>query len=97
MPAGGHPNHGGKIPIEIQAIYSRAFLGLCGVIISLCGVVVGLWSSAIERDLADIRKTLDARADLPPRTTELERRTGEQDKELDDHEGRIRTLERARR
>lgn len=47
--------------------------------------------------MADIRKTLDERASIPPRTTELERRTGEQDKHIDDHEGRIRTLERERR
>jgi len=72
---------------EIKVIFSRPFIGVCGVCIALCGVVVGLWSSAIERDLNEIRATLNARASLPPRTIELERRT-------DDQEGRLRAIER---
>ena len=72
---------------EVKVIFSRPFLGACGLIIALCGVVVGLWSSAIERDLNEIRATLNAHASLPPRTIELERRT-------DDQEGRLRAIER---
>ena len=86
-----------KFNAEIQAVYSRPFLALCGVVASLCGVVIGLWSSSVERELAGIHKILDERASVPPRTAELERRTDEQDKQLGDHEARIRVIERARR
>lgn len=72
---------------EVSALFSRPFLGACSLVIILCGVVVGLWSSAIEKDLGDIRRTLDDRATLLPRTAELEKRT-------EDQERRLRELER---
>ena len=72
---------------EISALFSRPFIGACGLILVLCGVVVGVWSSTMEKDISDIRRILDERATLPPRTAELERRT-------EDQEQRLRTLER---
>ena len=81
------PGHEDKTD-EIDALFSRPFLGACGIIIALCGMVVGLWSSSIERDINGIRLTLNERASLIPRTTELEKRT-------DDQEGRLREIERS--
>lgn len=72
---------------EISALFSRPFLGACGLVVVLAGVVVGVWSSQIERDLNAIRAVLNERASLIPRTAELEKRT-------DDQEDRIRDLER---
>ena len=72
---------------EIKVLFSRPFLGACSLCLVLCGVVVGLWSHAIERDLDEIRNTLNDRASLIPRTAELEKR-------LDDQEGRLRAVER---
>ena len=72
---------------ELSALLSRPFIGACGLIIVLSGAVMGHWISGVKEDLTDIRSTLDRRADLPPRTTELERR------DLD-KEGRLREVER---
>jgi len=72
---------------ELNALFSRPFLGACSLVLVLAGVVVGVWSSAIERDLTAIRSTLNERANLIPRTAELEKRT-------DDQEERLRELER---
>jgi len=60
---------------ELSALLSRPFLGACGLIIVLTGALGGYWISGVKEDLAGIRATLDSRADLPPRTAELERRT----------------------
>ena len=67
---------------EVKVLFSRPFLGACGIIIALCGMVLGLWSSAIERDLLDLRLTLNERASLLPRTTALEQRTADQEERL---------------
>jgi len=72
---------------EINALFSRPFLGACSLILVLCGVVVGIWSAGIEKDLASIRAILNERAALAPRTAELERRT-------EDQEQRLRAIER---
>lgn len=72
---------------ELSALLSRPFLGACSLILVLTGLVMGNWINGVKADLADIRATLDRRADLPPRTSELERR--DQDKEE-----RLREIER---
>jgi len=72
---------------ELSALLSRPFIGACSLVIVLSGVVVGDKFIAIKDDLAEIRTILNSRADLPPRTTELERRDA-------DKEGRIREIER---
>jgi len=72
---------------ELSALLSRPFIGACSLVIVLSGIVVGDKFIAIKDDLAEIRTILNSRADLPPRTTELERRDA-------DKEGRIREIER---
>jgi hypothetical protein len=72
---------------ELSALLSRPFLGACGLVIVLAGAVVGDKFIAIKDDLTEIRVILNSRADLPPRTTELERRDA-------DKEGRLREIER---
>jgi hypothetical protein len=72
---------------EISALLSRPFIGACSLVIVLAGAVVGDKFIAIKDDLTEIRATLNSRADLPPRTTELERRDA-------DKEGRLREIER---
>lgn len=74
---------------EIKVIFSRPFLGACGIIVALCGYVIGLWATAIEQDrqetrvaITDIRRILDERATLTTRTAELERRTEDQEQRL---------------
>lgn len=62
---------------EIQVFLTRPFLAVCSAVFVLCGVVVGLWSSAIERDVREIRAILNERAELPSRVTQLEKRDGE--------------------
>lgn len=71
---------------ELSALLSRPFLGACSLILVLAGAVVGNWISGVKEDLVDIRTTLNSRADLPPRTAELERRDA-------DKEGRLRAVE----
>jgi hypothetical protein len=72
---------------ELSALLSRPFLGACGLVIVLAGAVVGDKFIAIKDDLTEIRVILNSRADLPPRTAELERRDA-------DKEGRLREIER---
>ena len=72
---------------ELSALLSRPFLGACGLVIVLAGAVVGDKFIAIKDDLTEIRVILNSRADLPPRTAELERRDT-------DKEGRLREIER---
>lgn len=72
---------------ELSALLSRPFLGACSLVVVLAGVVVGVWASGIKEDIASIKSTLNERADLPPRTAELERRDV-------DKEGRLREVER---
>jgi hypothetical protein len=62
---------------EIQVFLTRPFLAVCGALLAVCGMVVGLWSSAIERDINEIRGTLNERAELPSRVTQLEKRDNE--------------------
>jgi hypothetical protein len=80
------PGHEDKTD-EIDALFSRPFLGACGLVIVLAGAVVGDKFIAIKDDLTEIRVILNSRADLPPRTAELERRDA-------DKEGRLREIER---
>lgn len=72
---------------ELSALLSRPFLGACSLVVVLAGVVMGNWVSGVKQDLVEIRTTLNNRADLPPRTAELERRDT-------DKEGRLREIER---
>ena len=83
-----HDNRTGddRPPQELQVLFSRPFLGLCGALLTLCGLVIGIWSNGIQKDLDDIRRILNERATIPPRTGELERRT-------DDQEQRLRAIE----
>jgi len=71
---------------ELSALLSRPFIGACSLVIVLAGAVVGDKFIAIKDDLTEIRGILNSRADLPPRTAELERRDT-------DKEDRIRALE----
>lgn len=75
-------------------LYRWLFTGACAVILGLAGTLVGVWSSGVEQALVTLRTTQDAiwktvneRNSLPGRTSEVERRT-------DDQEARIRVLER---
>jgi hypothetical protein len=72
---------------ELSALLSRPFLGACSLVIVLSGAVVGDKFVSIKDDIAEIRVILNSRADLPPRTAELERRDT-------DKEGRLREIER---
>ncbi len=71
---------------ELSALLSRPFLGACGLIVVLSGALAGHWISGVKEDLGELRATLNSRADLPPRTAELERRDA-------DKESRLRVIE----
>ena len=72
---------------ELSALLSRPFLGACGLILILAGSFGGYWISGVKEDITEIRAILNSRADIPPRTAELERRDA-------DKEGRLREVER---
>lgn len=85
-----------EIRREWNALYSRVFAGACAVSVVLAGVAVGLFTKLHEHQrlttaaaLVAIERTLAESADLRPRLAELETRH-------EDHEQRIRELERAR-
>lgn len=79
---------------NFEKFYKWALAGACSLVLLIGGMAVGLWSRALDQRLEDMAnnqhkqwEVINERASLPPRLGEVERRT-------DDHEQRLRQVER---